>query len=103
LRRPCLGRVMLVRALTEHVHMKPRNNTHRRERAWVRRVGAGRSANFAIRPGTHATISVRLSNSALRLLYSRRRLRLMAVVLAQPHAGGSGYGRPVLFRLSRPR
>ncbi len=103
LKRPCLGRVMLVRSLTEHIHMKPRKRTHRRERDRVRRVGAGQSANFTIRPGTHETISVRLSNAALRLLYSHRRLRLMAVVLAQPHTGGSGYGRPVLFDLSRPR
>jgi hypothetical protein len=67
----------------------------------VTRIGAGGSAGFAIRPGRRATVSVRLSPAFRRLLLQRRRLRLMAVVLARPSAGGSGYGRRVTLRLGR--
>jgi len=101
LRRPCVGRVMLLRSVMEnHARMRSRKRAHRRQRNVVRRLTAGFSAPFAIRPGTHATVSVRLSSSSLRLLDARRRLRLMAVVRANPLDGGSGYGRPLTFKLN---
>jgi DNA-binding beta-propeller fold protein YncE len=94
LTRSCSGRVMLLRSVADR-------NAHRRHRDRVRRIGVGGSAGFAIRPGARATVSVRLSRSSRRLLLSHRRLRVMAVVLAKPLAGGSGYGRPIMLRLNR--
>jgi DNA-binding beta-propeller fold protein YncE len=92
--RSCSGRVMLFRSVAER-------SVHRGHRDRVRRIGAGGSSGFAIRPGSRASIPVRLSGSSRGLLLARRRLRLMAVVLAKPHAGGSGYGRRVVLRLDR--
>jgi DNA-binding beta-propeller fold protein YncE len=120
----CAGNVMLLRSVTKesphgtkrgahrttkgaHVRMKKsvhgrtKKRAHARHGDRVTRIGAGDSAGFAIRPGAHATISVRLSPSSLRLLVAHRSLRLMAVVLARPRAGGSGYGRPIVLSLSR--
>ncbi len=53
-------------------------------------------------PASRRAFRVRLTPAARRLLLSRRHLRLMAVVLAAPSAGGSGYGRHVVLRLGRP-
>ena len=75
--------------------------THRTTGRPTTRIPAGDSPGFLIRPGAHATISVRLAPSSLRLLVAHRHLRLMAVVLARPRAGGSGYGRPIVLSLSR--
>jgi len=101
LRRSCVGRVMLLRSVMENpTRIGSRKRAHRRQRSLVRRISAGYSAPFAIRPGTHATISVRLSSSSLRLLDARRRLRLMAVVRANPLDGGSGYGRALTVKLN---
>jgi hypothetical protein len=75
--------------------------THRGHRHRIRRIGAGQSARFTIRPGHLATISVHLSGSSRHLLAARRSLRLMAVVRADPFAGGSGYGRRVRLTLGR--
>jgi len=94
LRRSCVGRVKLLRSVSA-------GSAHGGRRARVSRTGAGDSAGFAIRPGAHATISVRISPPFVRLLLAHRRLRLMAVVLARPSAGGSGYGRPITLRLHR--
>jgi hypothetical protein len=94
LRRACIGRVGLTRALA---HRSPRHG-HRQMR--VRRVKAGSSAEFSIAPGRHATVAVRLTPAARRLL-DHRRLRLMAVVRARPSSGGSGYGRHLSLRLAR--
>jgi hypothetical protein len=65
------------------------------------RVFAGSSAHFTIAPGRRATVSVRLSPAARRLLVARGHLRLAAVIAADPLAGGSGFGRHLLLRLSR--
>jgi DNA-binding beta-propeller fold protein YncE len=94
LRRWCVGRVRLVRAVTS-------GSAHGRRRAHISRTGAGDSAVFALRPGTHRTIPVRLSAQFVSLLRAHGRLRLLAVVLARPSAGGSGYGRRVTLRLHR--
>jgi DNA-binding beta-propeller fold protein YncE len=92
LRRPCRGRLELTRAV------RSGRRAHRRR---LRRIAAGGSGGFAIRPGSQATISVRLSPSSRRLLLGRRRLHLLAIVRAAPSAGGSGYGRPVTLSLGR--
>ena len=94
LRRWCVGRVKLVRSVTS-------SSAHGRQRARVSRTAAGNSAAFALRPGEHATVPVRLSSQFAHLLRAHRRLRLMAVVLAKPSAGGSGYGRRIALRLHR--
>ncbi len=94
LRRSCTGHVELTRVLAGRA-------THGRHRRRTRRIAAGSSARFTIRPGHLATISVRLSGSSRHLLAARRSLRLMAVVRADPFAGGSGYGRRM--RLTRGR
>jgi DNA-binding beta-propeller fold protein YncE len=94
LSRACAGQVNLVRSLAAR-------SADGRRRGRVVRVRAGRSGAFAIRPGAHATVAVRLSRSTLRLLLAHRRLRLMAVVAAKPLAGGSGYGRAITFSLTR--
>jgi DNA-binding beta-propeller fold protein YncE len=94
LRRWCVGRVKLVRSVAA-------GRAHGRRRARVSRIEAGDSAGFAVRPGARTTISVRLSPPFVRLLTVHRRLRLIAVVLARPSAGGSGYGRPITLRLHR--
>jgi DNA-binding beta-propeller fold protein YncE len=94
LRRSCSGRVELTRVLAGRAR-------HGRRRVRVRRIGAGDSARFTISPGDRATILVRLSRSARRLLVAKRRLRLMAVVRADQFAGGSGYGRGVMLSLVR--
>jgi DNA-binding beta-propeller fold protein YncE len=96
LTRSCSGRVMLLRSVAYRS-----GSAQRRHRDRVRRVGVGGSAGFAIRPGGRATISVRISRSSRGLLLSHRRLRVMAVVLAKPLAGGSGYGRRITLRLNR--
>jgi DNA-binding beta-propeller fold protein YncE len=93
LRRSCRGHVTLLRAVAVR--------THGRHKHRVRRIGAGNSGEFALRPGTRSTISVRVSGSSLRLLMAHRRIRLMAVVRAKPLAGGSGYGRRLMLRLNR--
>ncbi len=96
LRHACSGRVDLTRTVA--------GTTRRRRghRARVRRVGVGRSGVFSIGPGHQASVRVRLTPAARRLLLRRRHLRLMAVVHADPSAGGSGYGRHVTLRLGRP-
>jgi hypothetical protein len=92
LRRSCTGRLELTRR-------EGAGTTHRGHRAHRTRTAAGDSAWFAISPGGHATISLHLSAASRRLLLAHRRLRLIAVVHADPSAGGSGYGRPVTLRL----
>jgi DNA-binding beta-propeller fold protein YncE len=94
LRRSCTGHLELTRVLAGRA-------TRGRHRNRVRRIGAGSSARFTIRPGHLATISVRLSGTSRRLLASHHSLRLMAVVRADPFAGGSGYGRRVILTLGR--
>jgi len=94
LRRSCTGRLDLTRVLAGRA-------MHRGRRHHIRRIGAGSSARFTIRPGHLATVSVRLSRASRHLLATRRRLRLMAVVRADPLAGGSGYGRRVTLTLGR--
>jgi DNA-binding beta-propeller fold protein YncE len=95
LRRTCSGRVELARASA--------SSTGRRgSQARVRRTQVGHSGPFSIPAGRHANIELRLIPSERRLLRSRRRLRLMAIVHANPSAGGSGYGRHVLLRLAHP-
>lgn len=96
LRRACSGRLQLTRA----VPRAARRGRHRHARH-VRRMTAGRSATFSIAPGRHASVEVRLTPRIRRLLARRHRLRLMAVVRANPAAGGSGYGRHVTLALAR--
>ena len=95
LRHVCSGRIDLTRAVASAAK-------HRDHRARVRRIEVGRSSPFSIRPGHQAGVPLRLTRPARRLLLHHRRLRLMAVVRAAPSAGGSGYGRHVLFRLGSP-
>jgi DNA-binding beta-propeller fold protein YncE len=94
LRHACSGRVDLTRAVASVA----KRHGHR---VRVRRAEVGRSGLFSIRPGHRASVRLRLMPPARRLLLDRRRLRLMAVVRAAPSAGGSGYGRHVVFRLGR--
>jgi 6-phosphogluconolactonase len=94
LRHACSGRVDLTRAVASAA----RRHGHRMR---VRRVEVGQSGLFSIRPGHQASVRLRLTPTARRLLLDRRRLRLMAVVRAAPSTGGSGYGRHVVFRLGR--
>ncbi len=94
LRHACSGRVDLTRAVASIV----RRHGHR---ARVRRMSVGHSGAFSIGPGRQASIRIRLTHAERRLLLERRRLRLMAVVRADPSAGGSGYGRHVVLRLGR--
>jgi hypothetical protein len=65
------------------------------------RPSSYRSARCTIAPGRRAIVSVVLSPAARRLLLARGRLRVAAVVAADPLAGGSGFGRHVLLRLGR--
>jgi DNA-binding beta-propeller fold protein YncE len=92
LRRPCAGHLELMRA----VRARASGRSHRRR---LERIVAGGSARFAIKPGARATISVHLSAASRRLLLAHRRLRLMAIVRAEPLAGGSGYGRALRLSL----
>ncbi len=92
MRRPCAGRLELTRA----VRARASRGARRRP---LERIVAGGSGRFAIRPGARATVSVHLSPSARRLLLAHRHLRLMAIVRADPEAGGSGYGRAVRLSL----
>ncbi len=94
LRRPCRGEVELTRA----VHRSSRRARHRRS---LVRLTAGSSTRFTVTPGHQATIFVRLAGSSRRLLLTRRRLRLMAFVRADPLSGGSGFGHRVTFSLGR--
>jgi DNA-binding beta-propeller fold protein YncE len=95
LRRACVGRVELTRL--ERARGRSLHGSHRRH---LLRTAAGDSAPFTISPGGRATIAVHLSAASRRLLAARKRLRVMAVVHAAPSAGGSGYGRRVLFSLA---
>jgi hypothetical protein len=92
--RACRGRVQLARVIA-------RKARHRRGRRHVERIFAGSSARYTIAPGGRAIVSVSLSPATRRLLLARRRLRVAAVVAADPLAGGSGSGRHVLLRLGR--
>jgi hypothetical protein len=92
--RPCAGRVRLARVIA-------RRPADRRARRHVVRAFAGSSVHFTVRPGSRATVSVRLSRYARHLLVARGRLRLAAVIAADPLAGGSGFGRHLLLKLSR--
>jgi DNA-binding beta-propeller fold protein YncE len=94
LHRPCTGQVELTRG----VLASATRAGHRRR---LTRIKAGRSARFTISPGHRATISVRLAGSSRRILLARRRLRLMAIVRADPLSGGSGFGQPVTLSLGR--
>jgi hypothetical protein len=94
LRRRCSGRVELTRTVL--------GARHGRRRARPRRIAVGYSSRFSIRPGHEAVVRVRVSGTAARRLLAHGRVRLMASVHADALAGGSGYGRHVLFGL-RPR
>jgi DNA-binding beta-propeller fold protein YncE len=100
LRRACSGRLQLTRAVARAAR-HDRRHRHGSHRVYVRRVTVGRSGSFSIAPGAHASVGVRLSPQMRRLLARHRRLRLMAVVRANPAAGGSGYGRHVTLGLAR--
>ncbi|HEY1450072.1 MAG TPA: beta-propeller fold lactonase family protein [Solirubrobacteraceae bacterium] len=91
LRQACSGRVQLTRAIAR-VARHGRRGVHR---VHVRRVAEGASGEFSIAPGRRASVRVRLTSQMRHLLSRRQRLRLMAVVRANPSAGGSGYGRHV--------
>ncbi|HEV2973439.1 MAG TPA: hypothetical protein VGX69_00400 [Solirubrobacteraceae bacterium] len=91
LHHACSGRVLLTHALAR--------SARRERRPRARRETVGGSSAFSIAPGRHASVRVRLTASARRLLGRRRRLRLMAVVRANPAAGGSGYGRRLALSL----
>ena len=95
LRSACVGRLDLTRLERVRGHAVHGSHHHR-----LLRTAAGDSAPFTIPPGGRATIAVHLSAASRKLLAARRRLRVMAVVHAAPSAGGSGYGRRVLFSLS---
>jgi hypothetical protein len=88
--RPCAGRLELTRTLTARVRRG-------RRRRRVMRIAVGGSRHFTIAPGHRAEVSVQLSGASQRLLADGRRLRLTAVVRADPLAGGSGYGRHLTF------
>ena len=90
LRRPCAGRLELTRTLTRKLRRGKRR--HR-----VVRIAVGGSRHFAIAPGHRAEVTVQLSRASRRLLARGRRLRLTAVVRADPFAGGSGYGRHLVL------
>jgi DNA-binding beta-propeller fold protein YncE len=94
--RACSGRVELMRSVISA-------GRHGRHRARPLRVGAGFSGRFSITPGHEALVGVHLSRSAQHTLLAHRRVRLMAVVLADPSAGGSGSGRNVVFGLLHSR
>ncbi len=91
LRLPCSGTLELTRIVSR----RGKHHGHRR----FQRVQAGTSGRFVVGPGRVATVRVRLSRRARRLLESQRHLRTMAVVRAVPAGGGSGYGRPLLLHL----
>ncbi|MHB8235355.1 MAG: hypothetical protein ACYDHT_11950, partial [Solirubrobacteraceae bacterium] len=94
LRRACRGNVALTRAVARS------SSRHGHRHINVRRLRAGGSGAFAIAPGQHSTVSVRLTQSARSMLRRHRRLRLMAVVHARPSSGGSGYGRHLSLRVA---
>ncbi len=89
---PCVGHIALLRAVADA-------SARTGSRRVVRRLGAGDSAAFRIRPGGRTSVPVHLSAATLRRLRSKRRLRLLAEVLARPGGGGSGDGRAITFRL----
>ncbi|HTB69574.1 MAG TPA: hypothetical protein VK707_01155 [Solirubrobacteraceae bacterium] len=93
LRHACSGRVLLTHALAR--------SARRGRRSRARRETVGSSGAFSIAPGRHASVRVRLTPAARGLLGRRRRLGLMAVVRANPAAGGSGYGRRLALSLRR--
>jgi len=97
LRRACSGHVQLTRTVTPAA----RHGRHGPRGVHVRRVAAGASGAFSIAPGRHASIRVHLTSRMRHLLAGRHRLRLMAVVRANPSGGGSGYGRHVTLLLRR--
>ncbi len=97
LRRACSGRVQLTRTVARAA----RHGRHGRHGVQVRRVTAGASAAFSIAPGQHASVRVQLTRHMRRLLAKRHHVRLMAVVRANPSAGGSGYGHHVTLLLRR--
>jgi DNA-binding beta-propeller fold protein YncE len=94
LHRACSGRVELTRAVAVGARRHGR-------RARVARLKAGGSGVFSITPGHAKNVRVQLTAGIRRRLADRRHLRLMAVVRAQPSAGGSGYGRHVTLRATR--
>jgi DNA-binding beta-propeller fold protein YncE len=94
LRSACVGRLALTRLERVRGHAVHGSHRHR-----LKRTAAGHSAPFTISPGGRATIAVHLSAASRKLLAAHRRLRVLAVVHAAPSAGGSGYGRRVLFSL----
>ncbi len=94
LRHTCSGRVELTRAVASAAR---RHGRHRR----VVRLDAGESRGFAIAPGHTLSVRVELTAAMRRRLAHRRRERLMAIVRANPSAGGSGFGRHLTLRLSR--
>ncbi len=93
LHHACSGRVLLTHALAR--------SARRGRNSRVRRETVGVSGAFSIAPGRHASVRVRLTFAARGLLGRRRRLGLMAVVRANPAAGGSGYGRRLALSLRR--
>lgn len=94
LRRPCAGHLELTRT-------KLTRAAHDRHGLRITRLPAGGSAHFAIAPGHHAEVSVRLAGASRRILTAKRRLRLTTVVRSDPSAGGSGYGRHLTLSLRR--
>ena len=94
LRRPCAGRLVLVRTTSS----RARRHGHRRR---VARTVLGRSAHYSILPGHREGVTAHLSRAGRSLLGRRRHLRLTTVVHADPRGGGSGYGRRLELTLAR--
>jgi hypothetical protein len=95
--RACTGRVQLARVIARMArHARPS-----RARRRVERIFAGSFSRYRIAPGDRAIVSVVLSRATRRLLLARGRLRVAAVVAADPLAGGSGFSRHVQLRLGR--
>ncbi len=94
LARPCRGKVTLTRSVARHTRRHGR-------RARTVRLILGSSALFTVRAGRQARIAVPVARFAHRLMRTRRRLRVTAVVHAEPFAGGSDFGRALSLALPR--
>jgi hypothetical protein len=91
LAKRCRGRVIFTRMLRRH--------TGRRGHVVLARIIVGRSHSFAIAPGSHPNVLVRLVPAARSFLHRHHRLRINAFVRAERAAGGSGLGRSLWLQL----